>query len=98
MDKKLSQFLRERDRARARGDWGVWRSLTADLRRWGVPDDATLSHPTGQPRKAERSSVSVEEVFPDEKRKPGRPPRVPKCEHGVVADRCDECNPEILAN
>lgn len=40
-------FLRERDKARARGDYGVDRSLTADLRRLGVPDDATATDPTG---------------------------------------------------
>ena len=97
MDRKLEMFLRERDRARARGDWGVDRSITADLRRWGIPDDATLTHPTGKPKKAsERTSVAVEDVFP-EKRKPAGRPKQPRCEHGSIADRCPECNEELLA-
>jgi hypothetical protein len=74
-------FLMERDRARARGDNGVDRSLTADLRRLGVPDDATLAEPLG------KASNGVT-------RGPGRPKK-PRCEHNNVADRCIECNPEL---
>lgn len=82
-------FLRERDRASARNDHSVVRSLTADLRRLGVRDDATLAHPAGKPPR-----VETREELPAKGN--GRP-KLPRCEHENVADRCPECNPELVA-
>lgn len=81
---RVEMFLLERDRARARGDNGVDRSLTADLRKLGVSDTATLANPSGIP------FASVEVVS----RGPGRPKK-PRCEHDAIADRCPDCNPEL---
>jgi hypothetical protein len=96
---KVALFLRERDRARERGDRGVIRSTTADLRRLGVSDDATLAHPSGKPSRARREPEKPVEVVdaPVEKPKGGRP-RLPRCEHENIADRCTVCNPELLAS
>ncbi len=107
---RVAMFLRERDRARARGDWGVDRSLTADLRRLGVPDDATTTHPSGLPRQvatavAEPSSESIDESpasreqdeeHENEKKRGAGRPKLPRCEHGQIATRCHECNEELL--
>ena len=81
VEARIEMFLLERDRARARGDNGVDRSLTADLRKLGVSDTATLANPSGIP------FASVEAVS----RGPGRPKK-PRCEHDQIADRCPECN------
>jgi len=92
VEQRIEMFISERDKALARTppDWGVWRSLTADLRRLGVPDDATLGtqplpSPSGTP------SMPVEAVT----RGPGRPKK-PRCEHNAVADRCPICNEEAM--
>jgi hypothetical protein len=86
VEARIEVFITERDKALARTppDWGVWRSLTADLRRLGVPDDASLSNPSGM------SPVVTEAVT----RGPGRPKK-PRCEHDAIADRCELCNPEL---
>lgn len=85
MHPRVTMFLRERDRAYARGDTGVIRSLTADLRRLGVRDDATLAHPGGPPPKE-----------PEEAKPKGH--KLPRCEHENVSDRCEICNPELAAH
>ena len=97
---KILQFLRYRDQAIARRDWGLHRSLTADLRRWGVPDDATFVHPSGKPVHAsmqpeETAAVAVTDE--EAQRSKGGRPRLPRCEHGNVTDRCEFCNPELAA-
>ena len=74
-------FLRDRDRARLRGDSGIDRAITADLRRLGVSDTATLADPSGKHSNGQPQ---------DNKRKSGRPPK-PRCEHGQIADRCAQC-------
>lgn len=91
---RVSMFLEERDRARVRGDQGVIRSLTADLLRLGVPADATLANPTGKhgngnghASDGETATATVEAP----KRRGGRP-RLPRCEHGAIAERCPICN------
>jgi hypothetical protein len=89
-------FLRERDRARLRGDLGVQRSLTADLRRLGVPDDATLADPSGKQRR-NGAEPKAEEETPRPAKRGGRPAKA-RCEHGVIAERCAECNEELLAS
>lgn len=68
---KISYYQQVRDDAVARGDFGVARAVSADLRRWGV---------------SEETSTTTGEV----KRKGGRP-KLPRCEHGRIADRCEDC-------
>lgn len=82
MHPRITMFLRERDRARARGDQGVVRAITADLRRLGVSDFATLANPSGERPPAENGDGT--------RRGRGRPPK-PRCDHGAIADRCEEC-------
>lgn len=50
MHPKIREFLHVRDRAYLRGDSGVVRSMNAELRRYGVPDEATLANPAGTSR------------------------------------------------
>lgn len=78
---KIAMFLRERDRALLRGDVGVIRSCTADLRRLGVVDSATLADPSGRQSNAKRGTVK---------------PRKPRCEHGAVVEHCPECQDNAL--
>ena len=87
MHPKLRMFLFERDRAYSRGDVGVIRSMNVELRRLGVADTATLANPTGKHAKA----TAVMDP------KPMGRPKLPRCEHGNIADRCPECNEELLA-
>ena len=102
---KVAMFLRESDRAYARGDGGIVRSMNVELRRLGVPDDATLANPAGRSRKPsqtvsepEVAVLEVEPSIPDEEpRNKGGRPKLPRCEHGNVADRCPDCNEELLA-
>lgn len=84
-------FLQERDRAYARGDESVIRSLNLDLRRLGVPDNATMANPSGKSSRVRRER---ETVVPT--KAPGRP-KMPRCEHENVVDRCEICNPELAA-
>lgn len=86
MERKIASHLRDRDRARARGDTGMDRALSADLQRWGVPYTATLANPSG---KNGKRHTTVEKP-PEAPKKPGRPPK-PRCEHGNIADRCEDC-------
>lgn len=88
MHPRVRMFLQERDRARARGDLGVIRSLTVELERLGVPPTATMADPSGKHATAATNT---------DKRKPGRP-KLPRCEHGGVMERCPECNDEALAS
>jgi hypothetical protein len=88
---KVRMFLYERDRARLRGDNGVIRSMNAELRRLNVPDEATLANPTGKRLKTKKEPEAV--VPP----KVGGRPKLPRCEHENIAERCPECNPELAA-
>jgi hypothetical protein len=76
-------FLTERDRAYARGDAGIIRSMDAELRRLGIADTATIADPTG------RSGAL--------KARGGRP-KLPRCEHNNVAERCPVCNEEVMVS
>ena len=87
MHQNVVMFLRARDRARAVNDPGLVRALTADLRRLGVSDAATLADPEGHPRNG---------TEPVPKGKGGRP-KLPRCEHDMIASRCPECSPEEAA-
>lgn len=91
MHPKVQMFLTERDRAYARRDTGVIRSMNAELRRLGVSDTATVANPTGKRVRVRMTSEAVPVV------KAGRP-KLPRCEHENIADRCPECNPELAAN
>ena len=86
---KIAMFLDARDRARARGDLGIMRATTADLRRLGVQDGETSA--TWAQRLAPKQ--------PEIKRTPAPPAKVKRahCEHGSIADHCPECNPELIA-
>lgn len=90
---RIQMFLDARDRARVRKDYGIVRATTADLRRLGVPDNATLADPTGKQGRRRRAS----EDAAVERHKPGPKPRQ-RCEHGSIADRCPACNEEVLAS
>lgn len=90
MDPKVRLFLAERDRAYARGDTGVIRSLSADLRRWGVPDTATLANPSGKRQKGADGGRTRQTAPPK--------PKPAKCEHGSVVERCPECSPEAMVH
>lgn len=79
---RVTMFLRERDRARARGDRGIDRALTADLLRLGVPVEATLADPTGK----HAANTTSNGHKPEQKRR-----AKPRCEHGNVPERCQEC-------
>ena len=88
MHPRVRMFLTERDRARARGDAGVVRATTADLRRLGVPDTATLLDPSG--------SNGARRTQPQAARG-GAKRASRKCEHGAIPDHCAECNEELVA-
>ncbi len=87
---KIREFLRVRDRAYAMGDVGVVRSMNAELQRLGVADTATLANPTGKHAKPAGTAV----MDP----KPMGRPKLPRCEHGNIADRCPGCNEELEAH
>jgi hypothetical protein len=90
MHPRIRMFLLERDRAYARGDSGVVKSMNAELRRLGVSDEATLANPTGKHVKTAGPAV----LDP----KPVGRPKLPRCEHENIADRCEICNPELAAH
>ena len=94
---KVHMFLRERDRAYARQDVGVIRSMNVELRRLGIPDTGTLADPSGKRSRSRKQSQEVPTTTEAESRSPGRP-KLPRCEHENVADRCLECNPELAAS
>lgn len=84
MHPKVKMFLLERERAYERNDVGVIHSMNAELRRLNIPDDATFANPTGK----SKSRGTVKST--------GRP-KLPRCEHENVVDRCEICNPELAA-
>ena len=89
MHPKVAEWLRVRDRAYQRGDAGIVRSMNYELRRLNIPDDATFAHPSGPPKGRTRESAPAIRL--------GRP-KMPRCEHENIADRCELCNPEIAAH
>ena len=81
MHPRVREFLRARDAARLRNDYGMVRAMTVELRRLGVSDDATLVDPTG------RHKPKDEKPKPETKRRGAKP----RCEHGKDPARCEEC-------
>lgn len=79
---RAQSFMTARDRAEKRGDWNMVRCMNVELARMGYVDPATVAEPVSNGN----GSVAVEEP----KRKGGRP-KLPRCEHGQIADRCQEC-------
>ncbi len=98
MNQKILQFLQARDRAAARQDWGIVRSTTADLRRWGVSDSATLANPSGAATAGRTDETGVS-VAVEERPQPNRGgrPKLPRCEHDEIATRCRICNEDEAA-
>lgn len=93
MHPKVRIFLHERDRAYARGDTGIIRSMNAELRRLGVADTATLANPTGKQQRRSSNPASGAVAV-----KPQRREKLQRCEHENVAERCEICNPELAAH
>jgi hypothetical protein len=75
---KVAMLRGVRAQARVTGDRALVAAMTADLERMGVRDDAPLETVVPEPR---------EKAVP---RKGGRP-KLPRCEHGRIVGRCDEC-------
>lgn len=74
-----------RDQARVAGDIALVNAMTADLERMGIRDEPSAEladMETAVPEPLERAVP---------RRKGGRP-RLPRCEHGRVAERCAECS------
>lgn len=92
MNQKVRIFLHERDRAYARGDLGIIRSMNAELRRLGIKDTATLSDPTGRRERKDPDPEAGNVVT-----KPRPRGKLQRCEHENVSDRCEICNPELAA-
>ena len=67
--------------ARARGDAGMIRAMNVELGRLGV---------------FETTQAPVLEMAVPEKPRRGRRP-MPRCEHGMIAERCPDCNEELVA-
>ena len=81
-------LLTDRERALEEQDWNRYRCRTQELAQIGhvdMPATAPVEHAV--------ASAAPEMVVPAKRR--GRPPR-PRCEHGTIADRCVECNEELV--
>lgn len=46
------------------------------------------------PLETTQATEVMEEAVPDKPRRGRRP--MPRCEHGMIADRCPDCSPENL--
>ncbi len=104
MHPKLELFVAERERARARGDMGVVRSITADLDRYGYREEGGVATVEVEPVAAtfavetvrEPHVVESGELPEDEVPAPGRGEArksraKPRCEHGKIPGRCLDC-------
>lgn len=80
MLQKAAMLRGVRDEARARGDRALEAAMTADLERMGIHDAVAGGFETAVPE-------PLETVVP---RKGGRP-RLPRCEHGRITGRCEDC-------
>jgi hypothetical protein len=72
-----------RAQAHATGDHALAAAMTADLERMGVCDEtiAPVGHETAVP-------APMEKAVP----KKGGRPKLPRCEHGRIVGRCEECD------
>ena len=84
MHPRAEMFLRERERARARGDRGVERCMTVELDRMGY----------SEPRPVETATPDREAVETAVPAKKNGRPKLPRCEHGNIVGRCLDCDEE----
>lgn len=80
-DGKIQMFREALAAARARGDAGMVRNCKVELAACGVFETA-MDEP------------ALEYAVPPKPR--GRRPK-PRCEHNMIADRCPDCNEEMVA-
>lgn len=78
-------FLRERAKARARGDRGVERCMNVELNRMGYQEPPPVETTTAPPMETT--------MVPGPKK--GRPPK-PRCEHDMILSRCPDCSEDGL--
>lgn len=102
---KLELFLATRADALRRGDRSVYRTMTAELERLGIVEDApgpvfpafnpaTLAVAGSAPVMETATVDAPERAVPDAPKRRGRPPR-PRCEHGKIVGReCLDCEEE----
>lgn len=90
MNNKLALFLETREDAFHRQDWSVVMAMNAELQRVGYKDpESVLDRHEMAPETMQATEV-LERAVP-ERPKRGRPPR-PRCEHGMLVERCPTCN------
>jgi hypothetical protein len=77
---RAAMWREQRDSARARGDTGIARCAEQELARMGELETT-------------QDATVLERAVPEKPRR-GRKP-LPRCEHGMIAERCPECNPEL---
>jgi hypothetical protein len=81
-DGKAAMWRETRARARAHGDAGMARMASVELARLGELETT-------------QDTTLLETVTPVAPRR-GRKPK-PRCEHGQIADRCVDCDPDLAA-
>ena len=92
MANKLRNFMQIRADALALGDLRLARAMDVEIARIGyrVPQGVHIyqegAHETTQ-------AIALEEQAIPEKVKRGRPPK-PRCEHGNLLERCEDCRLE----
>jgi len=85
----IAYLLSMREKAVAHGDLGTYRAITADLRRHGYADNDPRT------RAGEGFETAVPEGMEQAVPKPkGGRPKLPRCEHGRIVGRCEECRHE----
>lgn len=65
------------------------RAMEVELTRMGYVDTAA----TNVAVETTQAAPLPEQAVPEKPKGRGRPPR-PRCEHGMIVDRCDECKKE----
>ena len=78
-------FLHARAKAQARGDANMVRTMNVELARMGYAD----------PRSADPAPVAVTAVLDAPRPKRAGRPKMPRCEHDVIASRCPVCLGEV---
>jgi len=78
-------FLHARAKAQARGDANMVRTMNVELARMGYAD----------PRSAEPAPAAATAVLDAPRPKRAGRPKMPRCEHDVIASRCPVCLGEV---